>query len=147
MSLYKQYATDQNLEKIGILLSYGPDMLGTPNAEGVYPEICIRIARAGGSNTEYQKQLDHAVKPVRRQIQQELLGLDKIKALTQKVYARCVVLGWENVRDADGNLLDFNEDNVLKVFQDLPDLWEDVQEQATRAALFRKSIQEDDAGN
>jgi hypothetical protein len=58
-----------------------------------------------------------------------------------------VVLGWENVTDSTGKVLPFSYENCLKVFNDLPDLFKDIQEQAQRSALFRAELLERDAGN
>lgn len=139
MSLYSQFQTDKNVEKEGVVLEYGKTKDGRI--------ISIRIARAGGANTRYSKLLEAATKPYRRQLQNETMDNDVAESLTQKVYAQAVVLGWENVEDADGNPMEFNVDNCVKLFKDLPDLWADIQNQATRAALFRQDILEADAKN
>lgn len=139
MSLYRQFKTNPNLERDGVLLEYGNNSKGNP--------ICIRIARAGGSNERFNKRLEAAVKPYRRQIQTETIQTEQVTKLIRRVYAETVVLGWENVEDADGNALEFSVDNCMKLFDDLPDLYTDIQEQAQRAALFRAEILEADAGN
>lgn len=151
MSLYSQFKTDTKLEKDGILLEYGENSKGKP--------ICIRIARAGGSNERFNKRLEAASKPYRRQIQTETIATETIAKMIRQVYAETVVLGWENVelivKDNDGNPVEpeqyeermFTVPNCLELFNDLPDLFLDIQEQAQRAALFRTEIREADAGN
>lgn len=139
MSLYKQFQTDNALEKDGILLQYGTNSKGNP--------ICIRIARAGGANHQYVKRMEAKVKPYRRQIQNETIEKALLENIVKDVFAECVVLGWENVEDETGKELPFTKDNCIKLFTDLPDLFLDVQEQAQRAALFRQEIRENDAKN
>lgn len=139
MSLYKQYATDTNLEKTGIELQYGE------NANG--GEIIIRVARAGGSNTAYTKRMEALVKPYRRQIQAETIDNKVLEKLVMQAFAETVVLGWENVEDRNGNLMEFNVANVIQLFTDLPDLFKDVQEQAQKAVLFREDILEVESKN
>lgn len=139
MSLYKQFTTDNKLEREGILLEYGVASNGQP--------ITIRIARAGGSNAQYQKRMEVLVKPYRRQIQTETIDSKQVEKLIRQVYAETVVLGWENVEDAEGNPLTFSKENCLKLFDDLPDLFLDIQEQAQRAALYRAEIREAASGN
>lgn len=139
MSLYKQYATDTNLEKTGIELQYGE------NANG--DEIIIRVARAGGSNTAYTKRMEALVKPYRRQIQAETIDNKVLEKLVMQAFAETVVLGWENVEDRDGNPMEFNVANVIQLFTDLPDLFKDVQEQAQKAVLFREDILEVESKN
>lgn len=139
MSLYKSFQTDTNLEKNGIVLEYGDNSKGLP--------IGIRIARAGGSNNAYNKRLEALVKPYRRQIQTETIDNKVLEKLVLQAFAETVVLGWENVEDKDENELEFNVENVINLFTDLPDLFKDIQEQASKAVLFREDILEVEAKN
>lgn len=139
MSLYAQYKTDPELEKSGLWLEYGPNSKGN--------EQRIRIARAGGANTQFQKRVEALTKPYRRQIQTEIIGNDMVTKLLRQAYAETVVLGWENIEGPDGEEMQFSVENCVKLFTDLPDLFTDVQEQAQRAALFRAELREADAGN
>lgn len=139
MSLYKQFKTDKNVEKEGIVLNYGKNSKGE--------DIEIRIARAGGANAQYAKLLEVKTKPYRRQIQNETLDNDVAEKITKEVYAKAVVLGWLGVEDENGKELEFSFENCMKLFDDLPDLWADIQQQSTKAALFRADILEQDAKN
>lgn len=139
MSLYKQFKTDKNVEKEGIVLNYGKNSKGA--------DIEIRIARAGGANVQYAKLLEAKTKPYRRQIQNETLDNDVAEKITKEVYAKAVVLGWTGVEDENGKELEFSFENCMKLFDDLPDLWTDIQQQSTKAALFRADILEQDAKN
>ena len=139
MSLYSQFKTDKNIEKEGIVLNYGKNSKGA--------DIEIRIARAGGANIQYAKLLEAKTKPYRRQIQNETLDNDVAEKITKEVYAKAVVLGWSGVEDENGKELEFSFENCMKLFDDLPDLWTDIQQQSTKAALFRADILEQDAKN
>lgn len=139
MSLYKQFATDKNVERDGVVLSYGKNSKNK--------NIEIRIARAGGANIRYTKLLEAAIKPYRRQLQNETMDNGVAEDITMRVYAQSVVLGWEGVEDENSNDMEFTVENCMKLFKDLPDLWADIQSQATRAALFRQDILEADAKN
>jgi hypothetical protein len=138
-SLYSQFKTDKNIEQEGVILEYGKTDDGKI--------IAIRIARAGGGNLRYTKLLEAAIKPYRRQLQNETMDNNIAETITQRVYAQSVVLGWENVEDAEGKPMEFNVENCIKLFKDLPDLWSDIQSQANRAALFRQDILDEDAKN
>lgn len=147
MSLSKLFQTDAELEKQGIFLEYG--------------DTRIRVARAGGGNTAYQKRLESVTRPYRRAIQTETLPVDQANGLVMKVFAETVVLGWETkVGDEwkpgmdpidlglpPGDLLPMSQERVLEVFTRLPDLFKDVQEQAGKAALFLTDVREHDAKN
>lgn len=139
MSLYTQFGTDSNLETSGILLQYGQNSQGK--------DICIRIARAGGNNKQYQKRMETLIKPYRRQIQNETISNDLMEKLVQQAFAETVVLGWENVEGKDGKSLEFNVDNCIALFKDLPDLFKDIQDQAQRSALFKAEVLETESKN
>jgi hypothetical protein len=153
MSLYKHFKTDENVEKTGILLEYG-----TTVVNGKEVPIAIRIARAGGANRAYERLMEAEVKPHRRMIQNETIEKAVVERILKKVYAQTVVLGWENVdlearMEGDKVVLPelknapFNVENCIRLFEDLPDLFEDIKTQAQKASLFRKDIQDADAKN
>lgn len=138
-SLYAQFTTDAKIEKEGVILQYGTNSKNLP--------IGIRVARAGGANQAFNKRMEIKSKPYRRQIQTETIERKTLEKLVLEVFCETVVLDWENVEDADGNEMPFNYDNAVKLFTDLPDLFADVQEQASKSALFRAEIREAAAGN
>lgn len=134
MSLYKQFKTDPNYESQGITLEYG----NTPNGK----PIRIKIARAGGSNSKFLKVLEIKSKPYRRQLQNETIDPKIADNILMEVFAETVVLGWENVEEENGTPMPFTKENCLRLFRDLPDLFADIREQASRAALFKAEIKE-----
>lgn len=139
MNLYQLFKTNENLETDGILIEYGETPEGAP--------VRIRIARAGGKNTAFTKALEKATRPHRKAIQTGSLSNEVADRLYKEVFADTVVLGWENVTGPDGEALEFSRENVLKLFNDLPDLFADLREQASNAALFREEVLEADLGN
>lgn len=139
MSLYKLFKTDENLETDGIWLEYGQNEKGEP--------IRIKIARAGGHNSAFSKALEKATRPYRKAIQTGMLDNKTADKLYKEVFADTVVLDWINVEGPDGKPMEFKRENVLKLFEDLPDLFADLREQANNVALFRDEVREADLGN
>jgi len=154
MGLKGQFATDQSLETKGIVIDYGDDR--------------IRIARAGGANKAFVRLLEAKTKPLRRAIAVGAIDNDRSLAIMREIYADTIILGWEanmgtltrpewrsGIRPSDagedvGNdkeLLPVNKENILKVFNNLPDLFIDIQQQAAAGALFRAEINEQSVGN
>lgn len=143
MSMYRQFQTDGDLETKGIVLDYG--------------DFRITVARAGGANKKFARILERTTKPHRRAIQTELMDNDLARSVLRQVYAEAVVLDWETkvdgklkkgIESADGgDLLLVTSANIVATFEALPDLFTDVQEQASKVALFRQEILEEDAGN
>ena len=139
MSLYKLFKTNENLETDGIWLEYGQTADGKP--------IRIKIARAGGHNSAFSKALEKATRPYRKAIQTGMLDNKTADKLYKEVFADTVVLDWINVEGPDGQPMEFKRENVLKLFDDLPDLFADLREQANNVALFREEVREADLGN
>lgn len=132
-SPYKMFKTNPELECSGIEINYG--------------DFIITIARAGGANKKFARAIEKKSRPFKRAIQSDTFDNDRANALLKEVYAETVVLGWEGVTDENGEELPFNRDNCLKLFNDLPDLFQDIMEQAQKSALFREDIRENDSGN
>lgn len=139
MSLYKQFETDISAEREGIWLEYGTNSKGLP--------IRIKICRAGGSNDPYLKKLEVRFKPYKRLLQIDSMDKGLLDKLIRETYAEAVLLTWEGVEDRDGNAMEFNKENALKLLTELPDLYGDILAQSQNSALFRKEVREADAKN
>lgn len=141
--LYKAFQTDKDIEKQGIVIEY--------------PGVRIKTARAGGANANFAKVLDRLTKPYKRAIATESLDPETSAKIMREAYAQAVVMDWETqledgswinkVMASDGELVEVSIDNIVKVFEDLPDLFRDLQEQANKQALFLKDIDLGDAKN
>jgi hypothetical protein len=139
--LHKSFKTNKNLEIEGITLEYHDQ------DEPDIPPVRIRIARAGGANVAYDKALDKRTRSIRRHLAANAVSMQEIRRITMDVYAETVLLGWENVTDEAGDPIPFSPDNARKLFKDLPDLFDDIQQQAQQAELFRSVQIEADAKN
>lgn len=134
MNAYEMFKTNDKLEvEEGITLDYG--------------EFTIKVCRAGGANKKFSKVLGLKMKPHRRQAETDTLAEGVAERIMAEVYAETVILGWKGVKDEKGKDMEFNKQNVVKLFLDLPDLFRDVQEQANKIALFRAEEKEEDAKN
>lgn len=159
--MYKQFKTDDQLERKGVWLDYGT--------------FKVLVARSGGSNMKFQKLLDSLMKPYKRQIEAESLPEAKGQEILRTAFVRSVILGWEVAVNEDGDAIEdendlpvdweertmtvglhspdggkpitFNEENVTKALTALPDLFIDIRQQSGRAALFKEDIREAEAGN
>jgi hypothetical protein len=139
MSLYSQFKTDENVEKNGVILDYGPNSKGLP--------MQIRIARAGGTNIAFSKAFERHTKPYRRMFQTGTIDETLSQQVMREIYVDSVILGWENMEDENNEDLSFNADYVRKFLTDLPELLSDIIEQSKSVALFRTAIREADLKN
>lgn len=137
-TLYDFFGTDKTLEKEGKWLSYN---LG---GESVFK---IKIARAGGANTQYTERLRILAKPYNHRINIGAMDEQTMIGLNIQAYAETVVKDWQNAPSEDGGTLPFSRENVIKLFTDMPDLFKDVAEQAASFESFRRAEQEDATKN
>jgi len=133
-SIYDLFGMDDNMEKKGIWIDYGP--AGS-----------FLIARAGGSNQKFANILQAKPRPYKFQIDNELIDQKTGQRLMYEAFAEAVVLGWDGVCDREGNPIPFSEKNCVKLFEDLPDLFHDLREQASKLANFRQQSLEEAAKN
>jgi hypothetical protein len=122
------------METEGIFIDYGP--VGK-----------FRIARAGGSNDRFVKAVERECRPYRKAIQLQAMDPKIADAIMYKVFAETVLLGWEGVKDKENKAIPFSVEAAIKLFTDLPDLFTDLNEQATTVSNFREGVREDDLKN
>lgn len=139
MSLFDQFETNAVKETEGVDVQYAP------NKDKTVPTFTI--SRMGKTNKRYSKMLEKVSKPYARQLQLGTLAEETAEAMFMGVFVKTVLMGWSNVRGKDGKDLEFTPDNALMVFKALPELYDDLQDKAKSAALFRAETNEDDAGN
>jgi len=132
-SPYAHFSTDTSLEKKGITLDFG--------------DFAIRVARAGGANKKYAKALHTKMKPHRKAFQAGTLDPKVGNNIMAEVYAETIVLGWAGVVDAEGAEMEFNKENCVKLFTDLPELFNQVIADAENYRLFKEEEEEDIAKN
>lgn len=146
MSLSKQFATDSAKEVEGVVIQFGA------NEDGSIPGF--HISRMSRANSRYTKSLEVATRPYRRQIDLGTLANDVAERVFLGVFVDSVLKGWENVKlsDVTGNANDkgfaeFNRENAVALFERLPELYDDLQNQAKSAAMFKDEEQETEAKN
>lgn len=141
--MYKQFQTDKQAEQEGIVIDYG--------------DFRVTVARAGGSNRKYKKLLNTMAKPYQRLLDTDAMDDVKADKIVMEVFAKTVVKKWETLVDGkwksgienpDGKaLLPVNVENLVKTFTALPDLFDDLRDQASKSGLFRAALKEAAAKN
>lgn len=142
-SVYEMFKMDKDYEKNGIKIDYG--------------EFRITIARAGGSNLRFRRVSEIKTKSLRRAIQTETLDVERAEAVLREIYAEAVILNWEicnedgdwqkGIHGLDGSVVPFKKETVVEILKELPELFQDLQEQATKLSLFREANLEDEGKN
>jgi hypothetical protein len=147
MGMYKIFETDAQSVTEGVWIDYG--------------EFRIRIAQAGQSNKSYLAYAERKLKPIRKALDVGAVPPERQRSIMIDVFAKTIILNWEvqikdkkgeitwrpGIEAKDGSILPFNEENVIKTLNILPELFLDIQEQAGTLANFRKSELEEDSKN
>ena len=137
--LYDQFETNRDAEVKGVYVEYGKNSKGQV--------IRFLISRMGKANKAYSKAMEAATRPHRRAIELGTMDDAQAEELFLKVFCEKIILGWEGVEDRDGNPLKFNLKNAMALMTDLPDLYDDLQEQSKKASLFRTEQMANEAKN
>ncbi len=107
------------------------------------------LARANGhDNVKFKAAMERKLRKYRTEIRLEVLSDDLQTAATLEVYAETVVLDWKGVSGPDttdkagkrvpGPPLAFSREACIKLFSDLPELFDEIQ----RVAMDRKTFQD-----
>lgn len=156
MGMYDKFKLDKKLQSEGVKLDLGDFRIG--------------IARAGQGNPKYLAAVDAIQKKHSRAIANNLLSSEKDQEIARELFASTLVRSWEvavpedhpgaypddddegkfwvsGIEGPDGNILPFNEANVILTFKNLPELLSEVKAVADNMSLFRASLVEDQAKN
>jgi len=153
--LYQMFEMDKDLEREGISVNYG--------------SVKFQIARAGGRNKAFKDTFSAKAKKNRTQIDNETMSDDMADRIMAESYAEAVVLGWwsrkedaagdaildkkgeeqwvDTIETKEGKNVKFSVAECVKLFLDLPDLFQSLQSYAIKAGNYRKELDEEDEGN
>lgn len=139
MSLYSDFETNKDLETNGVKVEYGP------NKDKTIPTFFIR--RMSRSNKKYTKGLEKATRPHRRAIELETMQTSQAEKISMEVFVETILVGWENVQNRKNEVVPYTKEAATKLFNELPDFYDDLQGKASKASLFRDESVEEEAGN
>lgn len=139
MSIYEMFETNKEREIGGVPMEY------SPNKDGTVPTF--HVTRMSRSNKRYTKRLDAATKPHRRSIQLETMDDALAEKISMQVFVDTILLGWTNVQNRKGETVPYSKEAAMKLFNELPDFYDDLQSRAQKASEFRDAVVEDEAKN
>lgn len=146
MGLYDTFSTDSTKEVEGTWLDYG--------------DFQVKIAYAGGANKKFSNLLEQKLKPLRRALEAGAVSNERSNAILAEVYAKTIVLDWQTVKDPKkpdemvqgiegpkGDIIEFNVDNVIMTFKNVPNLFTDIRQQAEAISNFKAEELEAESKN
>jgi hypothetical protein len=147
MSLYDR-KTDPALENDGVRFEHMET-----RTEG----FAYTVKRAHSGNKKYSRAMQNALKPYRRQMDADEADDALIRGPLVAVYCDLMLTRWETCQDGvwaegieneeGGELLPANRDNLYKMLMDLPEIFDQIREDSTKAAFYRVTHREEDAKN
>lgn len=133
MSIYDSFLTDAELERDGVELDFG--------------DFQVTIARAGGANKRYEQTLRRQLDKHKRAIQLDALPAETAERVLRTVFAETIVLGWRGVQDRDGKDIPFSPSACAKLFEELPEFFYAVREEAAKLGNFLAKRRKEIVGN
>ena len=123
-SPYELFATDKGLEsESGVVVDYG--------------DFSFTVLRAGGSNSKYRNVAQREYRKRKHAIDSGTITEDESRKMLAEVYADSVIIDWKGVKGPDGKELKFSRENVVRLLNDLPELFADLRERATAMEAFK----------
>ena len=122
-NLFETFETDKDLEKNGVWFEIAPD-------------VRFQCARMGPMNKAYKRALGKKMKPHQRQYQQGTLDEELGESLMQDLFIDVILLDWEGVMDRAGRPLEFSFNNAKWLFAELPDVYNALSDEATKAGNY-----------
>jgi|LWDU01.1.fsa_nt_gi hypothetical protein len=137
MSIYSLFETDIDRESAGFAMTFQDGDV----------EVTINIARAGGSNKAYAALMQKLLRPHQLAASSGGVNDDIAEEILIRVMSETLVTGWSGIYDRDGEELPFSVETCKKVLTDLPQLRENIWEEANRVANFMMGDREESAKN
>ena len=147
-SPFKHFSTDKKKESGGVWIDYG--------------DYGFQVRRLGSSNKKFTKMMETELRPHKAQIRRKAMNDDIADAISIKVFCTTVLISWRRVEtakdgtrtwiegmmpDARGKDVEYSVQNASDLLKQLPDLFDDLYQQATDFATFNAAEEAGTAKN
>ncbi len=102
----------------------------------------LRLARLG--NVRYAEYLRKLGRPLRRKLRKDTHTIQEIRELTCKAMARHVLLGWENLTDAEDKPIPYSEEKANELLLKYGEFRELVEELSSDTANFQDDDEDEE---
>jgi len=123
MDLFKAYGTNKQAENDGVWI--------------LFEDVGFLCRRLTVEDPRFRKVTEAKTKPYRQAIRTETISSELLRRINVEVFVEACLLDWKNVNGKDGNPLEFNKENAIWLFLQLPDLFSLVSEEAGRIRNFQ----------
>lgn len=144
-SPFQQFKTNTALEAEGVWLDFGGWQ--------------IKAARAGGSNKRYLPATELHFREHKQAAAIGVLPEGVARKALYNVYADAVILGWRTespdapggfiptLEGPDGEPMEFTRENVIKLFELVPDVFNHIKPLAENYATFQRGMRDETIKN
>lgn len=134
-NLDKFYKTNKVLEREGIDF-----VIQEKNEKEGLEEISFKLRRFSPQNPRVKAAMAKHHKPYARQIEAGTLPQNTSDELAIKLFIDVSLVSWVGVKDGEGIDIECNKENALKLFKDLPDLYQGLSSYATEFNSFKEDL-------
>ena len=99
----------------------------------------FRVRRFSGQNPRVKIAMAQYYKPYARQIEMGTLSSDKNLEIQIKVFIDTCLVSWQGV-EIDGQPAEFSKENAMKLFKELPDLFDTLWKYANSFESFKEDL-------
>ena len=137
-SPFAHFGTNKKKEDAGVWIDYG--------------NYGFQVRRLGSSNKRFVKMMETEMRPHKTLIKRNKMDDATADAISRKVFASTVLVNWRRAEvdkdgertgwkigamlTADGKDQAFTVDNAIELFEQLPDLFDELYQQATDFSTF-----------
>lgn len=100
----------------------------------------FKVRRFSSQNPRVKAAMASHYKPFARQVELGTLPVEKSNEITIKLFLETCLVSWTGVVDETGKPLEFNKENALKLFQELPDLFDTLWKHANGFENYKEEL-------
>ena len=126
-NLDKFFKTNSELEKDGVDFA-------------IDDTTSFKIRRFSSQNPKVKAAMAAYYKPYAKQVEMGTLPPEKTNEITMKLFVDCCLVSWEGILDETGKAIEFNKENALKLFKELPDLFETLWKHANSFENYKEEL-------
>jgi hypothetical protein len=130
MNPFAKYGIDRDAERHGV--------------EVPVDDMVFIVRSASAANRGYRYALAVAANKRRGGLDADpTRAFDTHEDILIDAFADAVIVGWRNVDGPDGQPLEFNRENCIRVMYQCPDIWDAIRGAALDNEKFKQTVKED----
>lgn len=126
-NLDKFYKANSDLEKEGVDFA-------------IDDTTSFKVRRFGSQNPRVKAAMASYYKPYARQVELGTLPVEKSQEIQMKIFVDTCLVSWQGVVDESGKPVEFNKENALKLFKNLPDLFDTLWKHANSFENYKEDL-------